>query len=103
MTTTLKRVIGLLLVTGSYAVLTVLLAGCGGGGSDEGPPVAAPPRTVTVTTTVTRTETMPACAAAVEPLGTESLAYGAAARRDLRVYYRPGGKPGERFRKLNLN
>ena len=87
----------------SYAVLTVLLAGCGGGSTDEGSPVAAPPTTVTVTTTVTTTETMPACAAAVEPQGTRSLAYGAAARRDLRVYDRPGGKPGERFGKLNLN
>lgn len=91
MTTTLRRVIGLRLRTVSYGVLTVLLAGCGGGGADETPPAAAP-----ITTT-------PGCAAAVEPQGSDGLAYGAAARRDLRVYDRPGGRPGERFGKLNLN
>lgn len=91
MTTTLRRVIGLRLRTVSYAVLTVLLAGCGGGGADETPPAAAP-----ITTT-------PGCAAAVEPQGSDGLAYGAAARRDLRVYDRPGGRPGERFGKLNPN
>jgi hypothetical protein len=47
--------------------------------------------------------TAPACAAAVEPQGSDALAYGAAARRDLRVYDRPGGRPGERFGRLNLN
>ena len=92
MTTTLKRVTGRLVWTVSYALLTVLLAACGGGGAEEAPPVAAAP----VTTTT-------ACAVAVEPQGSDRLAYGAAARRDLHVYDRPGGRPGERFGKLNLN
>lgn len=95
MTTTLKRVIGHLLVTGSYALLTVLLTGCGGGSFDEPPPAAAP-ITTTAATTI-------GCAAAVEPQGSDTLAYGAAARRALRIYDRPGGRAGERFGKLNLN
>lgn len=93
MTTTLKRVIGLLLGTGSYALLTVLLAGCGGGSAEQAPPAPAAPIT---TTTI-------ACSAAVEPQGSDELAYGASARRDLRIYDRPGGRPGERFGKINLN
>jgi hypothetical protein len=100
MTTTLKRVIGLLLGTGSYAVLTVLLAGCGGGSAEEAEPPPTPPVTITVTTTVT---TPPACAVAVEPQGSDELAYAAYARRDLRVYDRPDGRPGERFAKINPN
>ena len=99
MTTTLKRVIGLLLGTGSYALLTVLLAGCGGGAADEPAPLVVQ----TATTTATATATAPRCAAAVESQGSDALAYGAAARRDLRVYQRPGGRPGERFAKINLN
>ena len=99
MTTTLKRVIGLLLGTGSYVVLTVLLASCGGGSSEETSRPPAAPITVTVTTTVTAAP----CAAAVEPQGSDALAYGAAARRALRIYDRPGGRPGERFAKVNLN
>ena len=96
MTTTLKRVIGPLLGTGSYAVLTVLLAGCGGG-NDEATRTTrpAPPPTVAPTTT--------GCATVVERVGSDALAYGAAARHDLRVYYRPGGRPGERFGRLNAN
>jgi hypothetical protein len=47
--------------------------------------------------------TVTGCTAAVEPQGSEALAYGAAARRDLRVYDRPGGRPGERFGKINPN
>src|SRR5688500_18641238 len=90
MTTTLKRVIGRLLGTGSYVVLTVLLAGCGGGTDQTAPAVAAP------TTAATTAQTMAPCTAAVEPLGS-------AARRALRIYYRPGGRPGERFGKLNPN
>ncbi len=95
MTTTLKRVIGLLLGTGSYALLTVLLAGCGGGSSAEPQP---PPTTTTAATTTTA-----GCAAGVEPVGSDELAFGAAARRDLRIYDRPGGRPGERFTTINLN
>jgi hypothetical protein len=94
MTTTLKRVIGLLLGTGSYALLTVLLAGCGGGSTAE-----APQPTATATAAATTT----ACAAGVEPQGSDELSYGAAARRDLRIYDRPGGRAGERFGKLNPN
>ena len=86
MTTTLKRVIGLLLGTGSYAVLTVLLVGCGGGSATEAQP--APPAT-----TATAPKTI-ACTAGVEPHGSDELAYGAAALRDLRIYDRPGGPPG---------
>jgi hypothetical protein len=52
---------------------------------------------------VTATVTVTGCTAAVEPQGSEALAYGAAARRDLRVYDRPGGRPGERFGKINPN
>ncbi len=96
MTTTLKRVIGLLLGTSSYALLTVLLAGCGGGSAEEAPPVPAAPITAATTSS-------PACSAAVEAQGSDELAYGAAARRALRIYDRPGGRPGERFGKLNLN
>jgi hypothetical protein len=96
MTTTLKRVIGLLLGTGSYTVLTVLLAGCGGGSADEAAPMPAAPITTVATTA-------PSCSAAVEPQGSDELAYGAAARRALRIYDHPGGRPGERFGKLNLN
>ena len=92
MTTTLKRVIGLLFGTGSYALLTLLLAGCGGGGATE----AQPATTAATATTI-------ACTAGVEPHGTDELAYGAAARRDLRIYDRPGGNPGERFNKINPN
>src|SRR5687767_6943430 len=99
MTTTLKRVIGLLLGTGSYAVLTVLLAGCGGGNAEEAAP-PTPPVTITVTTTVTTTA---ACAVGVEPQGSDELAYAAYARRHLRVYDRPGGRPGEHFAKTNPN
>jgi hypothetical protein len=95
MTTTLKRVIGPFLGTGSYALLTVLLAGCGG--NDEAARTTPP----TVTPTVVQTTTT--CAAVVERVGSDVLAYGAAARHDLRVYYRPGGRPGERFGKLNPN
>jgi hypothetical protein len=102
MTTTLKRVIGRLLRTGSYGVLTVLLAGCGGG-SDETAPAVAPATTAPATTAPTTTAPITPCAAGVEPVGSEALAYGAAARRDLRAYYRPGGRPGERFGKLNPN
>ena len=76
MTTTLKRVIGLLLWTGSYAVLTVLLVGCGGGTEREAQP-APPATTATTATTI-------ACTAEVEPSGSDELAYGAAALRDLR-------------------
>ena len=96
MTTTLERVIGRRLRTGSYALLTVLLAGCGAGSPDEPPPAAAPKVTTAATTTA-------ACTPAVEPRVTDSLAYAAAAKRDLRVYDRPDGQPGERFGKLNLN
>ncbi len=103
MTTTLKRVIGLLLGTGSYALLTVLLAGCGGGSSEEASRPPAAPMTVTVTTTVTTTVTATPCEAAVERRVSDTLAYGAAARRKLRIYNRPDGRPGERFNKLNLN
>src|SRR5687767_1946385 len=106
MTTTLERVIGPRLRTSSYALLTVLLAGCGGGSPDEPSPAAAPKPTTAIaatTTATTVTATTPACVPAVERQGTGSLAYAAAARRDLRVYDRPGGRPGERFRKLNLN
>jgi len=95
MTTTLKRVTGRRVWAVSYALLTVLLASCGGGEPEQPeqpPPVVAAP----VTTTT-------ACTAAVEPQGSELLAYSAAARRDLRVYDRPGGRPGERFGKLNPN
>jgi hypothetical protein len=92
MTTTLKRVTGRLRWTVSYALLTVLLAGCGGG-ADEVPPAAAPMTTMSTT----------GCPVGIEPQGSDTLAYGAAARRDLRVYDRPGGRPGERFGKLNLN
>ena len=105
MTTTLERVIGRRLRTGSYVLLTVLLVGCGGGPTDEPPPAAAPKATTATTTTPTTTAatTTIACAPAVEPQGTASLAYAAAANRDLRVYDRPRGRPGERFGKLNLN
>ena len=96
MTTTLERVIGRRLRTGSYALLTVLLTGCGSGSPDEPSPAAAPKPTTATTTTA-------ACTPAVEPQGTDSLAYAAAANRDLRVYDRPDGRPGERFGKLNLN
>ena len=95
MTTTLKRVIGLLLGTGSYALLTVLLVGCGGGSAAEAQPSPAA-TTATAPTTI-------ACTAGVEPHGSAELAYGAAARRDLRIYNRPGGRPGERFEKINPN
>ena len=94
MTTTLKRVIGLLLGTGSYALLTVLLAGCGGSATETQP---APPATTAATTTTA------ACTAEVEPYGSDELAYGAGALRDLRIYDRPGGRPGERFKKINPN
>jgi len=88
MTTTLKRGIGRRLRRSSYGLLTVLLAGCGGGaGADEPAVVPAATR----------------CTAAVEPLGSDALAYAAAARGDLRVYDRPGGRPGERFGRLNVN
>jgi L,D-transpeptidase catalytic domain len=100
MTTTHKRVIGRLVGTVSYALLTVVLAGCGGG-NDEAAPTAPPTVRTTVTTTVEPTTT--GCAAVVERVGSDALAYGAAARRDLRVYDRPGGRPGERFGKLNAN
>jgi len=59
MTTTLKRVIGLLLGTGSYALLTVLLAGCGGGSATETQQPAPPATTAATETTV-------ACAVEVE-------------------------------------
>ena len=95
MTTTLKRVTGFLLGTGSYALLTVLLAGCGGGSATETQPT--PPAATAVTTTTI------ACTAEVEPQGSDELAYGAAALRNLRIYNRPGGRPGERFNKINLN
>src|ERR687897_2658378 len=105
MTTTLERVIGRRLRTGSYVLLTVLLVGCGGGPTDEPPPAAPKATTATTTTTPTTTAatTTIACAPAVEPQGTASLAYAAAANRDLRVYDRPRGQPGERFGRLNLN
>ncbi len=95
MTTTLKRVIGLWLGTGSYAVLTVLLAGCGGESAMKTQP-APPATTATTATTI-------ACTAEVEPYGSDELAYGAGALRDLRIYNRPDGRPGERFEKTNLN
>jgi hypothetical protein len=84
---------------GSYALLTVLLAGCGGEAREEPPPVAEP----AATTAATTTETTTPCATAVEPQGSDSLAYGAGALHALRIYDRPGGRPGERFAKLNLN
>jgi hypothetical protein len=95
MTTTLKRVSGLLLGTGSYGVLTVLLASCGGGGATEAQPVP-PATTAAIATTI-------ACTADVQPLVSDELAYGAAARRDLRVYDRPWGRPGELFKRINPN
>jgi hypothetical protein len=43
------------------------------------------------------------CGAVVEPVGSDVLAYGAAARRNLRIYDRSEGRPGERFKKITLN
>ena len=96
MTTTLKRVTGRLVWAVSYALLTVLAVGCGSGTAEQAPPTPSTPASPPVATA-------PACAAGVEPQGSGTLAYGAAARRDLRVYDRPGGRPGERFGKINPN
>ena len=82
MTTTLKRVIGLLLGTGSYALLTLLLAGAA---------AVAPPRRSRQRPRPPRRRS-PAPPES-SPDGTDELAYGAAARRDLRIYDRPGGQP----------
>ena len=76
-------------------MLTVLLAGCGGGSAAETQP--APPATTAATATTI------ACTAEVEPYGSDELAYGAGALRDLRIYDRPGGRPVERFKKINPN
>ena len=96
MTTTLKRVIGLLLGTGSYAVLTVLLAGCGGGERRRGPAAAgrddrgrqrrrspAPPES---------SPTAPTSWPTARPRGATSGSTTA-----------PAADPGERFAKINLN
>ncbi len=77
----------------SYALLTVaVLAGCGGGG--EAAALVRPAEMVE----------KPGCAPrAFVPMGSSNRAFGAAARHELGVYTRPGGRVLERFRRVNPN
>jgi hypothetical protein len=80
----------------SYSLLTVallaVLSACGGDGDEAAPPPPA-----------TSVETRRCAPVAFEPLVSPRRAFGAAARRDVVVYARPGGRAVERFRRINPN
>ena len=69
-----------------YGLLTIALAGCGGDRSRA-----------------TQGDVLGACSPGTVAVGSSARALGAAAARDLAVYDRPGGRPSERFRRLNPN
>ena len=80
-------------VTAVPVVAAAVLAGCGGS-------VAAPSEPAA------RAAPLPAkaCRAGVESrLGSRRVAYAAVAKRPLRAYRAPGGKPSARFERLNPN
>ena len=84
----------------SYALLTVAVLGILGacGGEDDGGDAAPERQPVEI-----RVEPQRCSPTAYEPLLTQTRAFGAAARRDVVVYARPGGRAVERFRRINLN
>ena len=85
----------------SYALLTVaavaLLGACGGKEEEE---VAPPPPPQPVEIAVEPARCSPS---EYEALLSSRLAFGAAARRNVAVYDKPGGRVVERFRKINPN
>lgn len=78
-----------------YALVTVLLAGCGGGASAE-------PSTAR-TAPAARTVAAPQCARTVAAAGTARTALAAVARGRVAVFDRPGGRVVEWFERLNPN